>query len=108
MRQLKKKGSNKIIKVDPSNKYTVCEDLEHQLGKVDNIYIVASSGNHIHGKSLKELAKQRVKARSDPSFTDLKEYTELRQSCWVIEECNGQFYCDCPIGMKVIMSDIPY
>ena len=77
MRQLKKKGANKLIKVDPSNKYTVCEDLEHQLGKVDNIYIVASSKNPLHEKPLKELAKQRIKARSDPIFTDLKEDTEL-------------------------------
>ena len=43
--------------VDHSSKYTVCEDLEHQLGKVDDIFIVASSGSLIYGKSLRELDK---------------------------------------------------
>ena len=82
--------------VDHSSKYTVCEDLEHQLGKVDDIFIVASSGSLIYGKSLRELDKQRVMARSDPAFIDLKDYTDLRQSFQIIEECNGDFYCDYP------------
>ena len=43
--------------VDHSSKYTVCEDLEQKLGKVDNIFIVASSGSFIYGKSLRELDK---------------------------------------------------
>ena len=82
--------------VDHSSKYTVCEDLEHQPGEVDNIFIVASSGSLIYGKSLRELDKQRVMARSNPAFIDLKEYTDLRQSFQIIEERNGDFYCDYP------------
>jgi hypothetical protein len=90
-----------ILKVDPRGKYTVSEDSEHQLGKVDAIWVVSSSSNTLLDMPLKRLAKQRIKKRGEPEFASFDQYLQIRQSCWIIEERDGQYYCDCPIGMKV-------
>jgi hypothetical protein len=67
-RQLKQRGTNKLIQVNPKGKYTLCESSEHMIGKVDMIYVVASSNNKLTTKSLKELAKLRLKKRVDPMY----------------------------------------
>ena len=54
------------------------------------------------GVSLKERAKQRLAQREVPSAKDFDEYLRVRGSCWIIEERDGIFYCDCPVGMKVL------
>ena len=90
-----------IIKVDPKGKYTVSEDSEHQLGKVNSICVVSRSSNTLLDMPLKRLAKQRIKKRGEPEFDSFDHYMQIRQSCWIIEERDGQYYCDCPIGMKV-------
>ena len=54
------------------------------------------------GVSLKERAKQMLAQRELPSSKDLDEYLRVRSSCWIIEERDGIFYCDCPVGMKVL------
>ena len=95
---LKSNGSaDKIICVKPDNKYTVSE--EFGLGKVDNIWVVASSSNRMEG-SLKEMAKERIKMRGNPNFVSYSHYKKVRSSCWIVEEVGGNFYCDCPKGMK--------
>jgi hypothetical protein len=42
----------------------------------------------------------RIKERSAPSSSTFDEYLETRTSCWIVEERNGDYFCDCPIGMK--------
>ena len=53
------------------------------------------------GKSLKERAKERLAHRKVPLSENFDEYIRIRSSCWIVEEVDGEFYCDCPIGMKV-------
>ena len=94
-------SSDRIVKVDPRGKYTVSESAEFNLGKVDSIWVVASSENPFPDSSLKKLAKQRITLRGKPDFTSFDQYMKIRQSCWILEERGGEFYCDCPVGMKV-------
>ena len=71
------------------------------LKKVDQIWIVESTSNTMAG-SLADRAKQRLKTRESPLFNHFDDYKTLRQSCWIIEECEGEFFCDCGKCMKVI------
>ena len=101
MKQTKVKASDKIIKVDPRGKYTISESSEFQLGKVDQIWVVASSDNSLTDMSLKRLAKQRINLRGDPEFDSFDHYMAIKTSCWILEYRDGQLFGDCPIGMKV-------
>ena len=76
--------SDKIIKVDPKGKYTVSELDEFKLGKVDQIWVVASKNNSFTDSSLEKLAKNRIKLRGDPEFESFHQYLAIRQSCWII------------------------
>ena len=87
------------FKIDPKGKYTVSESNEFLLGKVDNIWSIERS-NDKSGKTLKERTKIRIKERSVPSSSTFDEYMSTRTSCWILEERDGDFYCDCPKGMK--------
>ena len=55
---------------------------------------------------MKERAKERLANRELPLSTTFDEYMEIRSSCWILEERveNGRrdFFCDCPVGIKVI------
>ena len=90
-------SADRIICVKPDNKYTVSK--EFGLGDVDNIWVVTSSSNKMEG-SLKERAKERIKQRGTPNFKSFDHYKKVRTSCWIVEERSGNFYCDCPKGMK--------
>ena len=94
-------NSDRILRVDPRGKYTVSESPEFNLGKVDAIWVVASSENPFPDQCLKKLAKQRITLRGNPEFVSFDQYMDIRQSCWILEERDGEFYCDCPVGMKV-------
>jgi hypothetical protein len=67
---------------------------------------VNSSGGLKSSKFLKERAKERLANRELPLSTTFDEYMEIRSSFWILEERveNGRrdFFCDCPVGMKVI------
>ena len=101
MKANKLNTSDKIVRVDPKGKYTISESPEFTLGKVDKLWVVASSDNPFPDTSLKKLAKQRINLRGNPDFSSFDQYMKIRQSCWILEERDGEFYCDCPIGMKV-------
>ena len=68
------------------------------MGKCDNLWIVGSSTQS--PTSVKELAKTRLAERKLPTSETFDEYKKMRQSCWVLEERDGDFFCDCPVGMK--------
>ena len=97
-----KLGSDKMISINPRNKYTVTESLEFTLGNVDNLWVV-DSGCYKGEKSLKIRAKERMENRALPSSQNFNEYMEMRTSCWIIEEVQGDYFCDCPICAKVIV-----
>ena len=96
-----KSGTDKIIRINPAGKYTVSESKEFNLGKVINIWAVNSSEGLKSGKSLKDRAKERLANRELPLGNSFDDYMRIRTSCWLLEERDGDFYCDCPIGMKV-------
>ena len=95
------KKADKVLKINPSGKYTVSESLEFQLGKVEGLWAVAASAINPE-TNLKNVAKIRIKEREIPSCDSFDEYIKVRSSCWILEERRGDFYCDCPVGMKVI------
>ena len=86
--------------LDSRGKYTVSESSEFNLGKVEQLWVVASSENSMTSMPLKRLAKLRIKSRGEPEFDNFDEYMNVRTSCWILEFRNGQFFCDCPVGMK--------
>ena len=93
--------SDRIVQVNPKGKYTISESDEFNLGPVDSMWVVASSSNTLQEKNLKKLAKQRIQKRGNPmNFKSFDEYMAIRQSCWILEQRDRDFYCDCPIGMK--------
>jgi hypothetical protein len=72
----------------------------HGLGKVDNIWAVASSSNTFTGLSLKARAKKRIEESGKPSVSSFEEYQAWRSSYWLVEERDHDYFCDCPISMK--------
>ena len=90
-------NNSNFVKINVSGRKTVSEDLK--IGKVDAIWAVpSSSGNN--DITLKEHAKSRMINRLDPDSLSFSQYIEIRKCCWIIEEISGEFYCDCPLGMK--------
>lgn len=93
--------ADRIIRINPKGKYTVSESPEFQLGSVTNLWAVATQSDE-SGKPLKELAKIRIANRELPGSETFDEYIAMRSSCWILEERDGDFFCDCPICMKVV------
>lgn len=96
-----KNGSDRIIRINPKDKYTVSESSEFLLGKVTTLWAVSSSEGSKTGASLKARAKERIASRKVPLSSSFDDYLTVRSSCWILEERDGDFYCDCPVGMKV-------
>ena len=87
-----KTGTERILKINPKDKYTVKDS-------PDLIWSVETSSNK-SDKGLKERAKDRIKNREIPTSETFDEYVKMRCSCWIIEQKDDDFYCDCPVGMK--------
>ena len=94
-------GTDKIIRINPKDKYTVSGSPEFLLGEVSNLWAVNSSEGLKSGTSLKERAKKRLQSRMLPQSLTFNEYIQVRSSCWILEERSGDYFCDCPVGMKV-------
>ena len=95
----KKAKKNVVLKIDIFNrfgKYTVSEAAG--LGKVDTIWVVARDSPR---GELAELPKVKLDERANPDPTlgrDRKK--EIKESCWILEERDGDFFCDCKFGFK--------
>ena len=75
------------------------------LSKVDAFWaVISSSGNP--SITLKDHARLRMKNRLEPDCDTFEEYMSVRNCCWIIEEIDGQFYCNCPQGMKGKMDKV--
>ena len=85
-------SGDKILCIQKGKKYTVSESLEFQLGKVDQIWAVTSSSNSLTELSLKDRAKLRIKMRETQSMASFDEYKAMRNSCWLSEERDGDFF----------------
>ena len=88
--------------IKSKGKYTVSESKEFNLGEVTNLWAVNSEAGLKSGAPLKDRAKERLAERELPSSKDFDEYLRIRSSCWIIEQRDDSFYCDCPVGMKVL------
>ena len=95
--QANRTGSDKILCIKPQSKYTISESPEFLLGKVDKIWVVTNQSDS-SGKPLKVRAKTRLSQRKEPSASSFDEYMAVRNSCWILEERNGDYFCDCPKG----------
>ena len=92
--------ADRILSINKSGKYTVSESTEFKLCKVDQLWAVTSSSNTFPDQGLKARAKRRIRERGEPTCSSFEEYKAMRTSCWIVEERDGDFYCDCPISMK--------
>ena len=50
--------------------------------------------------SLKDLVRLRLIKRITPTYASLEEFLKIRNSCHLVEEINGEFFCDCRDGIK--------
>ena len=77
----------------PNDKYWVNEVNKEN---VKGLWTVSSSASQ--DTSLKVRAKARLESRALPTNNSYDEYMVERTSCWILEEVNGDFYCDCREG----------
>ena len=87
----------KILKVkNLESKYLVSRDFN--LGEVTGLWAVTSSGSD--GSRLQDRARERLINRACPSSTTFDGYVSMRTSCWLIEQRDGDYFCDCFEGCK--------
>ena len=97
--------NSNYVKINEAGRKTVSDELG--LGKVDAIWAVTSSYSNT-SVTLKEHVRLRMKNRVEPDCDSFEEYMDVRKCCWIIEERNGEFYCDCPLGMKGRMDKVRF
>ena len=90
--------SGKILKIkNPENKYTVSQDFN--LGEVSSLWAVSSS-SCLDGSRLQDRARERLVHRACPAGLTFDEFVKMRTCCWILEEVNQEFLCDCLEGSK--------
>ena len=73
------------------------------MGHVDKLIALAtkpSTHPPLAHLSLADLACLRLEKRANPTYSSLEEFFYIRGSCHLIEEIQGDFYCDCRDGIK--------
>ena len=80
---------------DPEQALTLAATPGMNMGRVSKIIGLASSGNKMTNLSLIDLVRLRLTKRRVPTFDSLEEYVRIRTSCHLVEEIDGQFFCDC-------------
>ena len=94
-----KNKPDRIMKISPNS---ISKSTEFQLGSLDSLWVVSTlSGGAASGKSLKERAKERIANCAERIVDDFDSLVKIRKSCWILEERGGDFFCDCPVGIKV-------
>ena len=95
----KNNGGGKILKIkNHASKYTVSGDFN--LGDISALWAVTSSSAATDGSKLQDRARERLLHRECHSTTSFEEYAKMRTSCYIIEEKEGDFFCDCYEGSK--------
>ena len=67
------------------------------LGKPSRIWVV---GRQEPKGELTDLARAKLEERARPSSLHFDDKKKIKESCWVVEERDGDFFCDCPEGFK--------
>ena len=91
---------DRVLKVPKTSRlanYTLTESSD--MGQVDQLWVVRSNSCTILGP-LKDLARVLLEESGSDSQKSFDEKLKIRQSCWIIEEVQGDFFCRCPIGIK--------
>ena len=100
----KKAKTNSVVKIERASRYgkfTVSE--EAGLGTVARIWLVARETPR---GDLTELAKVKLVERENPSVAlSWDEKVKIKESCWILEERDGDFFCDCSLGFKGHLCD---
>lgn len=93
-----KETSNNVGPIKkPGLKYTIHKDFN--IGNVDGLWVVTSSSDK-SGASLKDRCKDRMENKANPKSISFDDFVRMRTSCYILEEKDGVFYCDCWEGMK--------
>ena len=93
----KNNSGGKILKIkNHDSRYTISG--EYNLGEISALWAVTSSQSD--GTRLQDRARERILHRECPSSSTFEEYSKMRRSCYIIEERNDEFYCDCYEGSK--------
>ena len=87
----------KVLEVkNLESKYLVSRDFD--LGAVTGLWAVTSSSSD--DSRLQDRARERLLHRACPSSKTFDDYVKMRTSCWILEQRNGDYYCDCYDGCK--------
>ena len=88
-----------VLSVDVSTRlgaHSVCEVAG--LGKPSRILVV---GRKEPRGELTSLAKVKLEERARPSTSlTLDEKKTIKESCWIVEKVDGDYFCDCRDGFK--------
>ena len=91
-------GIGSVMKVERSNRwgrYSVSEAAG--LGEVQMIWVL---GRKTPRGVLADVAKMKLEERANPSKKSFDEKMKIKESCWIVEERDGDFFCDCESGFK--------
>ena len=81
--------------------YRQCADATRGLSKTGRAMATKPSTHPpLAHLSLADLARLRLEKRANPTYSSLEEFFYIRGSCHLIEEIQGDFYCDCRDGIK--------
>ena len=94
--QRNSKNTN-YVKIPVVGRQTLLADLG--FGTPDAVWAVPSS-NSDKSIPLKELAKSRMLNRFATVADTFDNFMMDRKLCWIVEEMEGEFYCDCCMGIK--------
>ena len=93
--------ANKVVELcNPETSLTLAANPGMDIGKATRIIGLVSKGNSLTNFSLKDLVRLRLTKRRNPAYDSFEEFLAVRTSCHLVEEVNGDYFCDCREGIK--------
>jgi hypothetical protein len=87
---------NKVVRIPRQSENFTSVSEEHGLGRAEQIFAV----NANYQNDLMRCAQEKMAERAQPSQKGWDEKKKILQSCWLIEEVNGDYFCDCYEGIR--------
>lgn len=95
--------ANKVVELcNPEDSLTLAANPGMDIGEATRIIGLATKGNSLKDFSLKDLVGLRLTKRRNPAYDSFEEFMAIRTSCHLVEEVNGDYFCDCREGIKGI------
>ena len=95
---------NKLVEIlDFEPSMTLSSNPGMAMGPVTKLIGLPATNNtdpQLAHLSLPDLVRLRLEKRSHPEYNSFQEFFSIRSSCHLVEEINGDFYCDCFFGIK--------